>query len=169
MKLDEAKKQFIAAWGSFGSNWGINRTMAQIHALLLVSHEPLSADDVMEQLAISRGNVNMNLRELIDWTLVDRVIITGERKEFFTAEKDIWKVARIIVKERKKRELEPMLKFLDSVSQVDGDKDDKAIRTFTEAIDNIKKFSLQADKTLDTIIKADENWFVGTLLKLFKS
>lgn len=169
MKLDEAKKQFIAAWGSFGSNWGINRTMAQIHALLLVSHEPLSADDVMEQLAISRGNVNMNIRELIDWTLVDRVIITGERKEFFTAEKDIWKVARIIVKERKKRELEPMLKFLDSVSQVDGDKDDKAIKTFTEAIENIKKFSLQADKTLDTIIKADENWFVGTLLKLFKS
>ncbi len=168
MKLDEAKKQFIAAWGSFGSNWGINRTMAQIHALLLVSHEPLSADDVMEQLAISRGNVNMNIRELIDWTLVDRVIITGERKEFFTAEKDIWKVARIIVKERKKRELEPMLKFLDSVSQVDGDKDDKAIKTFTEAIENIKKFSLQADKTLDTIIKADENWFVGTLLKLFK-
>ena len=168
MKLDEAKKQFVAAWGSFGSNWGINRTMAQIHALLLVSHEPLSADNVMEQLAISRGNVNMNLRELIDWTLVDRVIITGERKEFFTAEKDIWKVARIIVKERKKRELEPMLKFLDSVSDVDGDKDDKAIKTFTEAIENIKKFSLQADKTLDTIIKADENWFVGTLLKLFK-
>ncbi|MES2775162.1 MAG: transcriptional regulator [Bacteroidota bacterium] len=168
MKLDEAKKQFVAAWGSFGSNWGINRTMAQIHALLLVSHEPLSADDVMEQLAISRGNVNMNLRELIDWTLVDRVIITGERKEFFTAEKDIWKVARIIVKERKKRELEPMLKFLDSISEVDGDKNDKAVKTFTEAIENIKKFSLQADKTLDTIIKADENWFVGTLLKLFK-
>ena len=168
MKLDEAKKQFIAAWGSFGSNWGINRTMAQIHALLLVSHEPLSADDVMEQLAISRGNVNMNLRELIDWTLVDRVIITGERKEFFTGEKDIWKVARIIVKERKKRELEPMLKFLESVSEVQGDKNDKAVKTFTEAIENIKKFSLQADKTLDTIIKADENWFVGTMLKLFK-
>lgn len=168
MKLEEAKIQFIAAWGSFGSNWGINRTMAQIHALLLVSHEPLSADDVMEQLAISRGNVNMNLRELIDWTLVDRVIITGERKEFFTAEKDIWKVARVIVKERKKRELEPMLKFLDTVIEVEGDKNDKAIKTFTEAIVNIKKFSLQADKTLDTIIKADENWFVGTLLKLFK-
>ncbi len=169
MKLDEAKKQFIAAWGSFGSNWGINRTMAQIHALLLISHEPLSADDVMEQLAISRGNVNMNIRELIDWTLVNRLIITGERKEFFTAEKDIWKVARIIVKERKKRELEPMLKFLESVSEVEGNKNDKAIKTFTEAIENIKKFSQQADKTLDTIIKADENWFVGTLLKLFKS
>jgi DNA-binding transcriptional regulator GbsR (MarR family) len=168
MKLEEAKSQFISAWGSFGSNWGINRTMAQIHALLLISHQPLSADDVMEQLAISRGNVNMNIRELIDWTLVDRVIITGERKEFFSAEKDIWKVARIIVKERKKRELEPMLKFLDTVSQIDGDKNDPATKTFTDAIANIKKFSHQADKTLDTIMKADEHWFVGTMLQLFK-
>jgi len=168
MKLDEAKQQFIAAWGSFGSNWGINRTMAQIHALLLVSAVPLSADDVMEQLSISRGNVNMNLRELIDWTLVQRVIITGERKEFFTSEKDIWKVARTIIKERKKRELEPMLKFLDSVSEIEGDKDDKAIKTFNETIDSIKKFSLHADKTLDTLMKAEEHWFTGTLLKMFK-
>lgn len=168
MKLNEAKQQFISAWGSFGSNWGINRTMAQIHALLLVSHEPLSADHIMEELSISRGNVNMNLRELIDWTLVERLIITGERKEFFTAEKDIWKVAKIIVKERKKRELEPMLKFLDNISKVEGDKNNKAVKTFTETIEDIKKFSVQADKTLDTIIKADENWFVGTLLKLIK-
>lgn len=168
MKLDEAKQQFVAAWGSFGSNWGINRTMAQIHALLLISHEPLNADNIMEELSISRGNVNMNLRELIDWTLVERLIITGERKEFFTAEKDIWKVARIIVKERKKRELEPMLKFLDTISKVDGEKNNKAVKTFTDTIENIKKFSLQADKTLNMIIKADEHWFAGTLLKLLK-
>lgn len=168
MKIKDAKKQFIAAWGSFGSNWGINRTMAQIHALLLVSAEPLSADDVMEHLSISRGNVNMNLRELIDWTLVERVIITGERKEFFTAEKDIWKVARTIVKERKKRELEPMLKFLDALSEVEGDKSDPEVRTFTDTITNLKRFSLQADKTFDRIVKADENWFVGTMLKLLK-
>jgi len=168
MKLDEAKQQFIAAWGSFGSNWGINRTMAQIHALLLVSAVPLSADDVMEQLSISRGNVNMNLRELIDWTLVQRVIITGERKEFFTSEKDIWKVARTIIKERKKRELEPMLKFLDSVSEIEGDKESKEVKTFNETIENIKRFSLHADKTLDTLMKAEEHWFTGTLLKMFK-
>src|SRR5271163_2942662 len=91
MQLAEAKAKFIADWGRFGTNWGINRTMAQIHALLLVSPDALSAEEVMEQLSISRGNANMNLRELMDWGLVQKVIVPGERKEFFSAEKDIWK------------------------------------------------------------------------------
>ncbi len=69
MKLAEAKQQFVASWGAFGTQWGINRTMAQIHALLLISPDPLSADDIMDQLSISRGNANMNIRELIDWAL----------------------------------------------------------------------------------------------------
>ena len=110
MKLTEAKAQFISSWGAFGTHWGINRTMAQIHALLLISPDPITQDDIMEQLNISRGNVNMNTRDLIGWGLVDRVLIPGERKEFFTAEKDIWKVATQIIKERKKRELEPKIK-----------------------------------------------------------
>jgi DNA-binding transcriptional regulator GbsR (MarR family) len=80
MKLEEAQKQFIASWGAFGSNWGINRTMAQIHALLMISPDPLSQDDIMKRLSISRGNVNMNIRDLIDWGLVIRVLIPGERK-----------------------------------------------------------------------------------------
>ena len=112
MKLSEAKTQFISSWGAFGTHWGINRTMAQIHALLLISPDPITQDDIMEQLNISRGNVNMNTRDLISWGLVDRVLIQGERKEFFSAEKDIWKVATQIIKERKKRELDPMLKLL---------------------------------------------------------
>ena len=70
MELPEAKERFIQAWGGFGSQWGINRSMAQVHALLLVSPDPLSTEDVMEQLNISRGNANMNLRALIDWNLV---------------------------------------------------------------------------------------------------
>jgi DNA-binding transcriptional regulator GbsR (MarR family) len=122
MKLAEAKQQFIASWGAFGTHWGINRTMAQIHALLLISPDPLSQDDIMEELNISRGNVNMNIRELISWGLVERIILTGERKEFFTAEKDIWKVVKQIVKERKKRELEPMLKLLVQLENVEGGK-----------------------------------------------
>jgi DNA-binding transcriptional regulator GbsR (MarR family) len=99
MKLAEAKQQFISSWGAFGTQWGINRTMAQIHALLLVSAHPITQDEIMGELSISRGNVNMNIRELVGWGLVDRVIISGERKEFFTAEKDIWKVATKIIKE----------------------------------------------------------------------
>jgi len=167
MQLAEAKAKFIADWGRFGTNWGINRTMAQIHALLLISPDPLSADEVMEGLSISRGNANMNVRELIDWGLVQKVIVPGERKEFFTAEKDIWKVARQIVKERKKRELDLMIPVLKELSEVEGDKRDKAVKTFTDTINNIRKFSDQADRTLDTMIRADEHWFLGSLMKLF--
>jgi DNA-binding transcriptional regulator GbsR (MarR family) len=110
----------------------------------------------------------MNIRELINWGLVDRVLITGERKEFFSAEKDIWKVVKQIVKERKKRELEPMLQLLDKLEAVDGDKKDKDVKTFVDTISGIKKLGRQADKTLDTMIRAEESWFVGALMKVFK-
>jgi DNA-binding transcriptional regulator GbsR (MarR family) len=168
MKLQEAKQQFISSWGAFGTHWGINRTMAQIHALLLVSPDPLTQDDIMEELNISRGNTNMNIRELINWGLVERVILTGERKEFFTAEKDIWKVVKQIVKERKKRELEPMMQLLDKLEDVEGDKKDKKVKTFVDTVSSIKRLGLQADKTLDVMIRAEENWFVSNLVKLFK-
>jgi len=168
MKLSEAKQQFIASWGAFGTHWGINRTMAQVHALLLISPDPLTQDDVMEQLSVSRGNANMNIRELIDWGLVDRVIVPGERKEYFTAEKDIWKVATQIIKERKKRELDPMLKLINQLSTVEGDKKDKETKAFLDTINGIKKFGEQADKTLETMIKSEESWFLSTMLKMFK-
>ena len=168
MKLNEAKSQFISSWGAFGTHWGINRTMAQIHALLLISPDPLCAEDIMEELDISRGNANMNIRDLINWGLVQRTLITGERKEFFTAEKDIWKVVRQIVKERKKRELEPMLQLLDQLSLVEGDKKDKQVKSFLETVNGIKKLGAQADKTLDVMAKAEENWFLGGLVKFLK-
>jgi len=168
MKLTEAKQQFISSWGAFGTHWGINRTMAQIHALLLVSADPMTQDDIMEELNISRGNTNMNIRELINWGLVERVILPGERKEYFSAEKDIWKVMRQIVKERKKRELEPMLKLLNQLEEVEGDKRDKNIKTFVETVSGIKRLGKQADKTLDVMIRAEENWFVSSLVKFFK-
>jgi DNA-binding transcriptional regulator GbsR (MarR family) len=168
MKLPEARQQFISSWGAFGTHWGINRTMAQIHALLLISPDPLTQDDIMEQLDISRGNTNMNIRELINWGLVERVILPGERKEFFSAEKDIWKVVKQIVRERKKRELDPMLQLLDKLEEVEGDKRDKNVKTFVDTVSGIKKLGKQADKTLDIMIKAEESWFVGNLLKLFK-
>ena len=168
MNLTEAKAQFIQSWGILGSQWGINRTMAQIHALLIVASQQLTTEDIMEQLSVSRGNTNMNVRELIDWGLVQKVIVPGERKEFFTAEKDIWKVATLIMYQRKKRELDPMVKVLNQLSTVEGDKQDPELVAFTEAIGNIKKFAGQAEKTLDTIIKAEENWFWSSFLKLFK-
>jgi DNA-binding transcriptional regulator GbsR (MarR family) len=168
MKLPEARQQFISSWGAFGTHWGINRTMAQIHALLLVSPDPLTQDDIMEELNISRGNTNMNIRELINWGLVERVILPGERKEYFTAEKDIWKVVKQIVKERKKRELEPMMQLLDKLEDVEGDKKDKKVKTFVDTVSSIKRLGLQADKTLDVMIRAEENWFVSSMMKIFK-
>ena len=168
MKLTEAKQQFISSWGAFGSHWGINRSMAQIHALLLVSPDPMTQDELMEELNISRGNTNMNIRELINWGLVERVILTGERREYFTAEKDIWKVVRQIVKERKKRELEPMLELLDKLENVEGDKKDKRVKTFVDTVTSIKKLGRQANKTLDVMVRAEENWFLGMMMKFLK-
>ena len=168
MKLSEAKKQFISSWGAFGTHWGINRTMAQIHALLMVSADPVTQDEVMEQLGVSRGNVNMNIRELINWGLVDRVIVSGERKEYFTAEKDTWKVATQIIKERKKRELDPLLKLLAQLENIEGDKKDKNAKQFVDTVSGMRKFGKQADQMLDMMIKADESWFMGGLLKMFR-
>ena len=168
MKLSEAKQQFISSWGAFGSQWGINRTMAQIHALLMVSPGPLTQEDVMEQLNVSRGNVNMNMRDLISWGLVDRVLIPGERKEYFSAEKDTWKIATQIIQERKKRELDPMLKLLGQLEKIEGDKKHKNVKQFIDTVSGIRKFGNQADKMLDMLVKADENWFLTGLMKLFK-
>ena len=166
MDLQEGKEKFIQSWGALGSNWGINRTMAQIHALLLVSPEALSADEIMEELQISRGNANMNIRALIDWGLVYKELKTGERKEYFVAEKDIWIVFQNIITQRKKRELEPMLKVLDEISSVEGE--DVNAEEFQKIIREIKLFSNKADSTLDRLVKADSNWFVGTFMKMIR-
>jgi len=168
MKLEEAKLQFIQNWGVLGSQWGINRTMAQIHALLLVSPDPMSADDIMAALQISRGNTNMNVRDLIDWGIVEKVLKPGERKEFFTAEKDIWTVAMRIIKERKRREIDPILNALNQLKDVEGAKNDKDVKVFVDTISDIQKFANQASKGVDGLVKMDEHWFTGTLLKLFK-
>lgn len=168
MKLNEAKQQFTQSWGILGSQWGINRTMAQVHALLLIASTPLSTDNIMEELSISRGNANMNVRELMNWGLVDKVIVQGDRKEYFSAEKDIWKVATKIMYQRKKRELDPMLKVLNQLSDIEGDKRNSEVKAFTETIEGIKKFAGQAEKTMDVMIKAEENWFWSSFLKLIK-
>lgn len=166
MTLDEGKEKFLQSWGALGSSWGINRTMAQIHALLLISPEAKSAEEVMSELKISRGNANMNIRALIDWGLVFKELKAGERKEYFVAEKDMWEVVKNIIIQRKKRELEPMLRVLDEISSVE-EVDDES-REFVEIIREIKLFSSKADSTLDTLVKADSNWFVGTFMKMIK-
>ena len=162
------RDEFVTQWGTLGGAWGINRTMAQVHALLMVSPDALSAEEIMEELNISRGNTNMNVRMLIDWGLVYKETRSGERKEFFVAEKDIWKVFKQIAKERRKRELEPIFKVLEEVKQIEGDKRDKRVKAFVDTIEEIERFTKKADKTLETMIKADENWLIGSFMKLMK-
>lgn len=167
MKLDEAKQSFVEAWGTLGTNWGINRTMAQIHALLLVSSEPLSTDEIMEKLDISRGNTNMNMRALIDWGLAERKVKIGERMEFFIGEKDIWKVAVKIIRERRKREIDPLRATLKDLQMID-DKNEKKeeYQKFMKLLDDIDSFAGSADKIADKMVLADQSWFFGTLMKM---
>ncbi len=164
MNYTEAKQKFIQAWGTLGSSWGINKAMAQIHALLLINEEPLSAEDVMEELQISRGNVNMNLRALMDWGIVQKVNKIGERKEFFVADKDVWELARQVSKERRRREIEPIIKVLEQVQGVEGT--GKEVEEFKMITKELKDFSYKVDGVLDKFVKSDQNWFYKLLMKL---
>ncbi len=164
MELDDAKQKFIQAWGTLGSNWGINRTMAQVHALLLISSEALCADDIMRLLKISRGNANMNIRALIDWGLVFKELKAGERREYFIGEKDMWNVVRQIITHRKKKELEPVLKVLEDVSNIEGDSKEK--EDFLAIVNDIQRFAKKADKTLDKLVSSDANWLLTTFMKM---
>jgi DNA-binding transcriptional regulator GbsR (MarR family) len=110
--LREAQDRFIAVWGQMGSAWGISRTMAEVHALLYISGEPLCTDDVMDRLQISRGNASMSLRALQDWGIIVRAHKRGDRKEYYQAEQDVWSLFRAIVRERIKREVDPLLASL---------------------------------------------------------
>ncbi len=166
MELKEAKDKFINTWGTLATEWGINRTMAQVHALLLVSCKPLNADDIMDELQISRGNANMNIRELMDWGLVFKEVKCGDRKEYFSAEKDMWKVIKQIIIHRKKKGLEPVIKVLDELSVVENSCPES--KAFCERIQDIRLFSIKADNTLDSLIKADSNWLVGSFLKMIR-
>lgn len=168
MELAEAKQKFIEAWGKLGSEWGINRTMAQVHALLLITPEDLTTEEIMETLQISRGNANMTLRDLIGWGLVEKRHKPGERKEYFYADKDTWNIARQVAKERRKRELDPIIKILDELSKVNGEKNDLEFKTFNKSITDINKLAKNVDKTLETMLKAEESWFWGSILKVFK-
>lgn len=163
MCLQEGKAKFIESWGKLGSNWGISRTMAQVHALLLISSEPLTACDIMDSLQISRGNACMNLRSLVDWGLVHKVLRTGERKEFYEAEKDILQVMKQIILQRKKKELEPMVKVLQDVSCVKSNCSDS--EEFCKVVGDLKKFSLKANNTLEQILSSEATWIYQALFR----
>ncbi len=112
MKLNPVTEKFILHWGEMGSQWGVNRTMSQIHALLFIIGKPLNAEEITETLGVARSNVSNSIKELQHWGLVQKVSILGDRRDHFTTNTDVWELARIIVIERQKRELEPTVQFL---------------------------------------------------------
>jgi DNA-binding transcriptional regulator GbsR (MarR family) len=167
MEYQEAKEKFISTWGSLGSLWGINKAMAQIQSLLFISTTPLSMEDIMEDLKISRGNTSMNLRQLMDWGIVTKILVPGERKEYFTTEKDVQELARIIAKERSRREIKPVIKILNEVSTIEDDgtektkeliKQTKALHELTETMDAV----------INKLVNQKQNWLTKSVLKLFK-
>ncbi len=167
MQYQEAKDKFISTWGSLGTLWGINKAMAQIQALLFISTQPLSMEDVMEELKISRGNTSMNLRQLMDWGIVTKVLISGERKEFFTTEKDVQELTRIIAKERSRREIQPVIKVLEDVSSIkdDGTEKTKELIKQTNALNQLTK---DLDTLMNKMVNQKQNWLTKSVLKMMK-
>lgn len=147
-RFKKASEQFVLLWGEMASAWGINKTMAQIHALLYAESEPMDTDTIMERLHISRGNANMNLRNLKQWQLINKVHFKGKRKDFYTAEKDVWNIVAILIHERQQREIAPIqqnliecLELFETGSDLTEDEAD-----FKERIENFVEFLEMFDR-----------------------
>ena len=111
-KLSPVTTKFVLHWGEMGTRWGINRTVAQIHALLFLSPRPLNAEDIAEALSVARSNVSTSLRELQGWGIVKIVHVLGDRRDHFQSLKDVWELFRQVMDERKRREVDPTLTIL---------------------------------------------------------
>jgi DNA-binding transcriptional regulator GbsR (MarR family) len=111
-KLTPVAQKFILHWGEMGTKWGINRTVAQVHALLFISPKPVPADEIAETLAVARSNVSTSLRELQGWGIVRVVHVLGDRRDHFETSKDVWEIFRTVSEERKRREIDPTLRVL---------------------------------------------------------
>ena len=166
MEFSEAKKRFISSWGELGCTWGICKTMGQIHALLLISPEPMCSDQIKEELDISSGNTNMNLRALIDWGIIYRKSKPGDRKDYYIAEKDLWKVFKKTLLKRKQKELNPMIELTKALSDTNADCDRS--REFVRVVQNIQMISTAADKSLDKLLSCESNLLLNTVVRVMR-
>ncbi|MEM8868242.1 MAG: transcriptional regulator [Verrucomicrobiota bacterium] len=166
-EFQTAKADFISQWGTLGSSWGINRTMAQIHAFLMLELEPKDTNTVMNALNISRGNANSNLRDLVGWGLVRRVTYPGDRKEYFEAEKDVWTMFCTIARERKRREIEPALNLLRSSSSKRCNKKDSEQLHFVEQTAALAEFVETTDLILNKVARSEKSKVLPFLVKRF--
>jgi DNA-binding transcriptional regulator GbsR (MarR family) len=156
-------QKFILHWGEMGTRWGVNRTVAQIHALLFLAAKPLTADDIVETLGVARSNVSNSLKELQSWKLVRITHVLGDRRDHFTALQDVWEIFRVIVEERKRREIDPTLSVLRECAiegTQDAELDKAALARMQTTLDFLEMLSATFDdyrhlspQTLQRIIK----------------
>jgi DNA-binding transcriptional regulator GbsR (MarR family) len=166
--LRQARDEFVSQWGVIGSAWGINRTMAQIHALLITAPAALSTDEIMQELKISRGNAHSNLRDLVSWGLVRSVVRKGQRKEYFEAEKDVWKMFCTIIRERRRRELRPAQTVLNEC--LSGTKSLRGVEAsaFNKQLKAISDFLDLADGVITKVSRSEQSRIVPWALKFLK-
>ena len=142
MKLTPAKEKLVLHWGEMGTKWGINRTVAQIHALLHVAAKPLDAEEIAETLGVARSNVSTSLKELQAWGIVKVVHVMADRRDHFESVKDVWTLFQIIMDERKKREIDPTLAVLrECVAASKGEEDELAHRRLAEMAEFVESMS----------------------------
>ncbi len=166
MDLEISKQKFIDTWGLLGSEWGINRSVAQVQALLLISTEPLSTDEIMETLTISRGNANMSLRQLLDYGIIYKKVNPGDRKEYFIAEKDVWKWATKVALMRKQKEIDPVMNVLNEL-KVETKKDKTAEgKEFYKTVNDIHLFTEQICNLSDKVLNSPRGELLLKLLKM---
>jgi len=166
MEYHDAKEKFLSLWGTLSDSWGISKTMGQVHALLLISPQSMSTEEVMNKLSISRGNAHLNLKALMDWGLIYCEMKPGDRKDFYYAEKDTWEIFRKIVIQRKKKELDPVVKLFDEIASVKEDCEES--KEFCKMVSELRLMSNQADSMLDKILKTDPNWLTKGMLAMLK-
>ena len=153
-----ARDKFVQLWGNMASSWGINKTMSQIHALLYAESEALHTDEIMSILDISRGNANMNLRRLLDWELIHKVQFEGDRKDYFSAETDVWKIVNTIIRERQQREIAPIRNRIEEcITLLEGDDTgdfelDPASQEFKQRIQNYNDFLVMFERFTNALL-----------------
>ena len=139
MRLTPAMERYVLHWGEMGARWGVNRSVAQIHALLYLAPHPLTAEEIADTLAIARSNVSMSLKELLAWGLVRRVPLRGDRRDHFEALRDNWEILTRVVEERKKREIDPTLSILRACA-MEAASDGQTARETKERIEGLLEF-----------------------------
>lgn len=167
VKLEAARDEFVTRWGIMGAQWGINRTMAQIHALLMTAPEVMCTDEVMETLEISRGNAHTNLKDLVSWGLIRIVTKKGERKEFFEAEKDVWEIFRRVARERKRREIDPALETLRSCKAATEEMESSEGKDFYNQMEQLEDFVSFASKMGDRVASMQHGKAIKLAMKFF--